>query len=635
MPQGPPTYPSPPTSGSNNARQDLEYMAFHGQHTAVYERYKNIAEDERDAYQSTDILSSVIRGGIARLKKYNTAWESTAAGVTENIISDLEHDLDRFIQYSTSRYIRPRQLYECILDWSNELAERAKLEKTLRHLEKAEELNIRSYPDLYARLLLKRAELLSVAGRLAEAQQLLADAAERYYLIPDRNIISAIVLLLGQTSLLTGRAAYFKALLFSGMRHFYTRDDIRRLFTDLLIKTYRSAFRLLLARDVPYNDKALFVFHWLDHAAHKSWLGRKGQLDRLTRMALLGGVYFMNYVVWQDRSPRLRSLTTIPQQPGEGDAAGARRGILVTRAMGGIGDLLMMTPGLHALKLKFPGHDIHLAIPRNFANIFSGNDDIDLIDIESAVIDVSSYEKWFNITDCPAARIESRTMPEVTQSRIDIFSRSFGIRGRQLRAMDKRPRYFVSEAERNFQEDFWKRHNLLGRTVVGLQLQAAEPYRDYPHMADLVRTLAQDAVVLLFHAEKTTVTEGGSVIDPGPITLRQAFALAAACSAIVAPDSAFVHFAGALNIPCVALYGPIDGRIRTMHYPFCVPVDVRSVLRCVPCWRNEVIPCKLTNMRNSACMANISIADISSTLNKVLRKRSTRSDVCERKTHGI
>jgi len=338
---------------------------------------------------------------------------------------------------------------------------------------------------------------------------------------------------------------------------------------------------------------------------------------------LLGVVYFMNYEVWQDRPPQHRSLTKTPRQkPGAGDAAGSRRTILVTRAMGGIGDMLMMTPGLHALKLKFPGHDIHLAIPRKFVQLFSGNDDIELLDIESAAIDVRSYEKWFNITDCPAARIESRTMPEVTQSRIDIFSRSFGIRGRQLQAMDKRPRYFVTEAERDFQEDFWKRHGLVGKTVIGVQLQAAEPYRDYPHMADLVRKLAQDAVVLLFHGEKTAVETGGSVIDPGPITIRQAFALAAGCSAIVAPDSAFVHFAGALNIPCVALYGPIDGRIRTMHYPFCVHVDVRSVLRCVPCWRNEIIPCKLTNMRNSACMGNITVDTVSEAVKRVLRERS-------------
>jgi ADP-heptose:LPS heptosyltransferase len=179
----------------------------------------------------------------------------------------------------------------------------------------------------------------------------------------------------------------------------------------------------------------------------------------------------------------------------------------------------------------------------------------------------------------------------------------------------------VSETEREFQADFWKRHGLPGRTVIGVQLQAAETYRDYPHMKDLVEKLSQDAVVLLFHAEKTAIGTGGSVIDPGAVTLRQAFALAAACSTIVAPDSAFVHFAGAMNIPCVALYGPIDGRVRTMHYPAAVSVDARSVLRCAPCWRNEVIPCKLTNMRNSACMANIPVTDIAGALNRVLKER--------------
>jgi ADP-heptose:LPS heptosyltransferase len=611
MPDGPTIRPSSSAAEIEAIRRELEYMAYHGHHAAVYEQYKQIPGERRSTYQNAYILNSVVNAGIERLRKSRTALQPTAAAVIDDMLLDVEHDLDEFVQYCANRNIAPRELYEYVLDWSDDLAGKSRIERTLQLLERAAQLKIRAYPDLHARLILKKAELLFEAGRLGEAQQILSVAAERYYLIPDRNTISAVILLLSQTSLLTGEASYFKNLLFTGLRHFYTREDIRRLFTGLLIKTYRSAFRLLLHRDVSFTDKALFLFHWLDHAVYKSWLGRKARLDRVSRLALLAMVYFMNYVVWQDHSPRLRTLTKTQQQmPGPGDAAGAQRSILVTRAMGGIGDLLMMTPGLHALKLKFPGHSIHLAIPWKFAPLFSGNDDITLLDIESAAIDVRTYEKWFNFTDCPAARIESRTMPEVTRSRIDIFSRSFGLRGRQLKAMDKRPRYFVTGEERDFQQDFWKHHGLPGKTVIGVQLQAAEPYRDYPHMAELVRALAQDAVVLLFHAEKTTIETGGSVIDPGPITLRQAFAMAAACSAIVAPDSAFVHFAGALNIPCVALYGPIDGRVRTMHYPTIVSIDVRSVLRCIPCWRNEVIPCKLTNMRNSACMANIAVDEV-------------------------
>jgi len=621
MPDGPMNHPS--SSGIEASRRELEYMAYHGRHAVVYEQYKKIPREQQKDYQNARILSSVVTAGIELIRKAISTWQPTTAIVIDDMFANVEQDLDELIRYCTSRKIRPRELYECMLDLSDMLAGRSQMERTLQLLERAEEMEIRSYPDLYAKLIMKRAELLIEAGRIREAQQLLSDAAERYYIIPDRDIISAVILLLGRTSLLTGEAKYFKDLLYSGLRHFYTRDDIRRLFTDLLIRTYRSAFRLLLDREVLFSDKVLFLFHWLDHAVHNSLLGRKVSLDRLTRMGLLAGVYVMNYGVWQSRSPRLRSLVAPKQlMLDASDAAGPGHRILVTRAMGGIGDLLMMTPGLHALKRKFPGHDIHLAIPGKFAALFSGNDDFVLLDIASTTIDVRSYEKWFNFTDCPAARIESRTAPEVTKSRIDIFSQSLGIRGRQLRAMDKEPRYFVTGEERDFQEDFWINHGLVGKTVIGVQLKAAEPYRDYPHMADLVRALAQDAVVLLFHVEKTTITAGGSVIDPGTITLRQAFALAAACSAIVAPDSAFVHFAGALNIPCVALYGPIDGRIRTMHYPSTVYVDARSVLRCIPCWRNEVIPCKLTNMRSSACMGNISVAAVTEAVKRVLRKRS-------------
>jgi len=603
--------------------RELEYLAYQGHHAAVYERYKRIPGELRSVYQNASVLCSVVNAGIERFKRSRTASQPADVAVIDDMLADVEQDLDDLIRYCTSRNIAPRGLYECMVDWSDELAGRSRLERTLDLLDKAEDLNIRSHPDLYARLILKKAELLIGVGRLREAQQNLSDAAERYYLILDRNIISSIILLLGKTSLLTGEAAYFKALLFSGLRQFYARSDIRRLFTGLLIKTYRSAFRLLLDRDVLFTNKALFLFHWLDHSVHESRLGRKGRLDRLTRMLPLAMVYFMNYVLWQDRSPQLRSLAKGPQQkPPPGDAAVTGRRILVTRAMGGIGDLLMMTPGLHALKVKYPDHTIHMAVPRKFAPLFNGNGDVELLDIESAAIDIRSYEKWFNLTDCPAARIESRTMPEVTLSRIDIFSRSFGIRGRRLRTMEKHPRYFVSDEERRFQEDFWKQNKLAGKTVIGVQLQAAESYRDYPHMADLVRTLAQDAAVLLFHSEKTDVPAGGSVIDPGPITLRQAFALSAACSAIVAPDSAFVHFAGALNIPCVALYGPIDGSVRTRHYPATVYVDVRNVLRCIPCWRNEIIPCKLTNMRDSACMGNITVDAVTEAVKGVLRERS-------------
>jgi ADP-heptose:LPS heptosyltransferase len=185
--------------------------------------------------------------------------------------------------------------------------------------------------------------------------------------------------------------------------------------------------------------------------------------------------------------------------------------------------------------------------------------------------------------------------------------------------MEKIPRYFVLPEERVFQLDFWRAHGLEGRRVVGIQLRAEELYRDYPHMRQLVARIAQDHQVLLFDAEKIDGCDEEGVTKVEGLRMREAFALASACDAIIAPDSAFVHLAAAFDIPCVALYGPIDSRTRTWHYPKCRPLDVRATLGCQPCWRNDHIPCKLTNMRSSICMANISPDTILTTLEELLR----------------
>ena len=95
-----------------------------------------------------------------------------------------------------------------------------------------------------------------------------------------------------------------------------------------------------------------------------------------------------------------------------------------------------------------------------------------------------------------------------------------------------------------------------------------------------------------------------------PFQLRKAFALAHKCDVIIAPDSSFVHFAAAFDKPTIAIYGPIDGKVRTKSYPNCTYVDSRKSLGCLPCWRNENIPCKLTGMRNSACLEGIAVSQI-------------------------
>jgi len=143
-------------------------------------------------------------------------------------------------------------------------------------------------------------------------------------------------------------------------------------------------------------------------------------------------------------------------------------------------------------------------------------------------------------------------------------------------------------------------------------------------MPQLVARLAHDYHVIVFDTERIDGLEGERIVKVEGLPMRKAFALAAACDAIVAPDSSFVHLAAALDVPCVGLYGPIDGELRTKHYPRCVFLDVRSKLGCLPCWRNDRIPCKLTNLRTSVCLADISVQEIVNTVNNLLQKGGRR-----------
>jgi ADP-heptose:LPS heptosyltransferase len=187
--------------------------------------------------------------------------------------------------------------------------------------------------------------------------------------------------------------------------------------------------------------------------------------------------------------------------------------------------------------------------------------------------------------------------------------------------MERRPRYFVSAEERARRDAFFAAHGLQGKTVVGVQVRAEESYRDYAHVRALVGELARDHPVLLFDNRPIAGDEIENTIKVDGVGLREAFALASGCDVLVAPDSSFVHLGAALGVPCVGLFGPTDGRVRTRPYPGVRSLDVRRDLRCVPCWRNEEIPCALTGMRTSVCMGAIEVASVERAVGDLLRER--------------
>ena len=595
-------------SGGSSSPESLSLAAYHGRYDFIYEHYKGLDSKERKRHQGKYLLTGVVLGGIDKIRRGGSSDdEATVQGALGHFIADAKE---------TNRY--PRELFLSMMAWADYLRTSSRVDSSLFWYGEAEALGIDRYPDLHALALINRAREQFNVGRIRDAHVILRSLAERPYLVRDRNLLASAIFLLGQTSLLTGEAHRYHELLLKGIRHFSTDFDMRRLTVRQLARAHRHWYSALFDRHASRTDKGIYLAHGIEYLLHHLPGGQRLRLDTLARYGVLGLVYLINYGRGGARSVRIFSAGG---REGDGPSAEPRRprrDILITRVMGGIGDLLMMTPAIHELKRQRPDEEIHLAIPAQYFPVFEGNDDVKLVDIRQESLNVYSYRDWFNFTDCPAAWIESRTMPEVTDNRIDIFARALGISGRRFDQMRKLPLYHIREDERVFQETFWREHGLEGKNVVGVQYAAEEPYRDYPHIEALISALAGVAKVMLFHNAPIEGHDEAHIIKVDALPLRHAFALAVRCDVLVAPDSAFVHLAGALGIPCVGLYGPIDGKVRTAHYTTCRFIDARDRLPCIPCWWNENIPCGLTGRRDSACMENIGVDQVMEAVREML-----------------
>ncbi|MDO8629104.1 MAG: glycosyltransferase family 9 protein, partial [Phycisphaerales bacterium] len=76
------------------------------------------------------------------------------------------------------------------------------------------------------------------------------------------------------------------------------------------------------------------------------------------------------------------------------------------------------------------------------------------------------------------------------------------------------------------------------------------------------------------------------VIDLGAANLsfRQSAAVLATCDVLLAPDSSLMHVAGALGLPCVALFGPTAWQMRTAYYPSVHAIQGHEGCTIAPCW---------------------------------------------------
>jgi hypothetical protein len=296
--------------------------------------------------------------------------------------------------------------------------------------------------------------------------------------------------------------------------------------------------------------------------------------------------------------------------------AGSRHDIIVTRAQGGFGDILTMRPGLIEAARRMRQGRVVFATSRDFFPVFSIDDPVALVDINAADIDLRSFGRWANLTDCPAARVEAAELPRIRSNRIDIFARAMGARFRRWSRRRVYPIAFDETAARAAKALVDARAPDGPR--IGIQLRSAESYKDVPAMLAAARTLAARYSVFVFDNRPIPRQDGDRFIAVDNQPIRTVLAMLPHIDALLTPDSSFMHVAGSCNIPCLALFGSADGRVRCRPYPSVRYLDARQSLACIPCWRNEVEKCRLGDGYTSVCLGFLTAPVIVSAMEELL-----------------
>jgi ADP-heptose:LPS heptosyltransferase len=294
-----------------------------------------------------------------------------------------------------------------------------------------------------------------------------------------------------------------------------------------------------------------------------------------------------------------QSVNPAEQQVGISETPASPAGLDISQAVAvvrdyALGDLVMLSAGLQALKQKDPTRPLVLVTRPELYDILAGADYLD------AQLPKNHYEhaNFYRVIDlCGAVETEAggklAVKKYLTQTRPDLFAELLGVEG----GAEKFP-VPVNPASLS------KMQTVLGgckRPLIGVAPTCNSPVRVMPpeYVEPLVKKILKShggTVVLL---GKTAVwnRELANLKMPNVVNLIDTLdvkELIAACSlmsAMISPDTGTMHVAGALEVKCLALMGNNNPKNFAGFYPSVkVLQPTAKELPCVPC-NDRSIPC--------------------------------------------
>jgi heptosyltransferase-2 len=185
---------------------------------------------------------------------------------------------------------------------------------------------------------------------------------------------------------------------------------------------------------------------------------------------------------------------------------------------------------------------------------------------------------------------------------------------------------FRTTEDKDFAQSIFTLHNLEGKFVVGMHPGSGIhqagfkrwPKERFARLADLLSG-NYDASILIFGGPEEAglaeqikqLMKTSPLIMAGKTTLGEAAALIEKCGLFVSNDSGLMHVACAVKTPAVGIYGPTNF-YRTGPYSDQA-IIIRKDLDCSPCYIGRPIHC-----RNMKCFNLITVEEVMGKIEKLI-----------------